>query len=506
MTASMEFDGCLDRCDAECIAGWAMFPHGGERKATIDIYSGTLYLGRCVADQYRRDLDEAGLANGHCAFTFAMPADLSPPDVIALRAIIPGTGYMFVCGVQEPVLDVEIDRIYHLGETGGTARAKRFRTCILHIGCEKTGSTTLQKFLHGNRERLAHAGYFVPLSLAPAPHDRGLNHACLPTLAMDDRAFGGDLRDAAGISDARALLAYRQAIFAGFRDEVAGAPADADTLILSSEHCHSRLCSVQSIRHLRQFLEPFCETFRIVVYLRPQHEVAISFYGMFLLAGDCTLDMFPPLVPPPGYGKIVHTPPSYFDYAALLDRWARVFGEDAVDPRLFDTATLRSWDIIDDFSAGLGLPSTELVRPPAQNTNISAAAQHFLMRLHAGGCGDGLSPAVRAVLSDLLRARFPGGGVRPARRDAEAFFAQFTAGNEAVRARWFPRRQSLFACDFSDYPAQHRAPGPQHDRIFQQTLLEAKQIAVAANPPRPPKARSSPAFFLRTLRRRRAPH
>ena len=499
----MAFDGYLDRCDSECLAGWAMFPRAPERKATIDIYTGARFIGRCVADQYRRDLDEAGLAGGRCAFSFALPVDLSATDVERLRAIIPGSGYMFVCGVQEAVLDVEIDQLYDLGETAGAVRAKRFKTCILHIGCEKTGSTTLQKFLHDNREHLTRAGYFVPLSLAPAPHGRGLNHACLPTLAMDDRGFGGDLRNAAGITDAPTLLAYRKAMYAGFRDEVASAPADADTLILSSEHCHSRLCSVQSVRHLKQFLQPFCANFRILVYLRPQHEVAISFYGMFLLTGDCTLDMFPPLAPTPGYDKIVHTPPSYFDYAALLDRWAQVFGEDAVDPRLFATASQRNWNIIDDFCAGLGLPGTGLTRPAAQNTNVSAAAQNFLSRLHAGECGVTVSPAVSAVFSDLLRARFPGGGMRPTRRDAEAFFAQFAAANEAVRARWFPHRQSLFAVDFSDYPAQHAAPAPRHDRIFQKTLVEAKKIAEATNPPGPHKTRSPVAFLRRTLGKRR---
>jgi hypothetical protein len=464
----MSFNGCLDRCTHTLVAGWAMFPLDRARKATIEVYTGTRLLGQCLADQYRHDLAAAGLGDGCYAFNFEPPPDLTDADIQAIRAMILGSGYMFACGVPEPLLDVEIADIYQLDKT----LPKRFKTCILHIGTEKTGSTTLQKFLHCNRTELEQRGYFLPLSLAPDPDNNGINHCYLPTLAMDDHQFGDDLRKAASIPDAKALLAYRQNIFSQFSREIERAPTTADKLVLSSEHCHSRLSSVQSIRHIKAFLNPFCESFRIIVYLRPQHEVAMSRYGMFLLAGMINLEMFPPLQPPPVYDKIINTPPGYYDYAGLLDRWAQVFGNGAIDPRLFGRSTLPNGNIIEDVLAALDLSSERLIIPSATNNNVSAAAQAFLLKLHTDPAAGTLSPEMLRAFSDILRTRYPGGGVPPLQHEAKTFFAQFAHGNEAVRARWFPHRTSLFDGNFPS-STKEKLPLSRREGDTFQKILEA---------------------------------
>jgi hypothetical protein len=67
---------------------------------------------------------------------------------------------------------------------------------------------------------------------------------------------------------------------------------------------------------------------------------------------------------------------------------------------------------------------------------------------------------VRGRLAALLQASAAGRGELPSRAEAIAYVGNYTASNEAVRARWFPAQASLFSDDFSPYP---EAPPPPTD-------------------------------------------
>ncbi|MEJ2523509.1 MAG: hypothetical protein P8080_11660, partial [Gammaproteobacteria bacterium] len=68
------------------------------------------------------------------------------------------------------------------------------------------------------------------------------------------------------------------------------------------------------------FLQPLFEEVRVRVYLRRQDELALSFYSQKLRAG-----FIPPSIMPLANLKRPRQP--YFDFDALLSRWAAVFGE-----------------------------------------------------------------------------------------------------------------------------------------------------------------------------------
>jgi hypothetical protein len=82
----IELRGNVDRLDATAIDGWITVVDAPEKKVPLDILLNGRMIGQCVADKYRRDLDEAGLAGGQCAFTFAMPAFL-PAGALANVAL-----------------------------------------------------------------------------------------------------------------------------------------------------------------------------------------------------------------------------------------------------------------------------------------------------------------------------------------------------------------------------------------------------------------------------------
>jgi hypothetical protein len=452
----LKIEGYIDSCSVHGIFGWVLDRDHPQQRLRLRLYRDTKPLGDFLADRFRQDLADGQLGDGCCAFEIALPPLAGGTDLGALRLYVLGTDYFFPLRVGRPVSGQTAAETYaeesaRLHSAG--LHWRKFPNCLLHIGTEKTGSTSLQRFFAMNREVMLDNGYFVPRSLAPASDDAILNHSRLATLSMSDHRFDDDLRREEGVVDGPGLNQYRRGVFADLCREIASAPPGCRTLLLSNEHCHSRLETAEEVRNLWDFVRHFGEATRVVVYLRPQHELAMSQYGMSLANGICDIDMFPPLPPPAGYGKREYTNRSHFDYAALLDRWSQVFGERSVEPRIYSAASMKDGDVISDFAYRIALP--DCPRPAKRwNTNVTARAQAFLVEFHRmldalEGPG---APLLRARVRNAVLARFPGSGALPARAEAKAFFEQFAEGNEAVRHRWFAHLDQLFDVDFGKYP------------------------------------------------------
>ena len=322
--------------------------------------------------------------------------------------------------------------------------------CYLHIGTEKTGTTTLQRFLHINRQTLRARGYFVPTAFGEG------NHRGLTTYAMrDDKIDDG--RKIRSVLDSAAVPAHRKALYEAFAAE-AGQYRDCANAVLSSEHCHSRLFEVAEVRRLKALLDDFFDEVVVIVYLRPQHELAVSLYSTALRVGYVD----PPILP------ALQKPTPYFDYDRLLRRWAEVFGAERVRPRIFAGGDLRGDNIVDDFCTELGLDAAELRPVPRGNRELSENAQAFLASMNQFLPMAHADPTeVRAELVRLLEAVSPGEGRKPARREVERFMALFAETNERVRRDWFPDRTALFDVDFGSYPATAEASGLSRDCAMQ---------------------------------------
>jgi len=341
----------------------------------------------------------------------------------------------------------------------------RFAQCILHIGTEKTGSTSLQNFLGVNRQALLLAGVFVPASLSP--YEIAANHEKLTTFALADEKLTDDLR----------VPAHRAAVTQALRDEIARLPTDAPieerTLLLSNEHCQSRLVEVAEVVRLKTFLTEFVREVKVVVYLRPQHELAISLYDQALKSGYADISVLPDFS-----GR---TPRwvnrGYFDYANLLDRWAEVFGKENIDVRIYGKTEMVNGSVIDDFVARLGLDAEKLVFDKNSNISMGAERQTAMNAINrlARARGQPLSPELRSSLIDQFQQLSRGAGLRPSRLEAEAFYQSFAISNERVRAAFLPERDSLFQPDFSVYP-ETAAPPNEADALAATIIAQQQAI------------------------------
>jgi hypothetical protein len=232
-------------------------------------------------------------------------------------------------------------------------------------------------------------------------------------------------------------------------EEMAALPDNVNRVIFSDERLSLLLKKTSEIEAVKKLLSPYFDKFTIVVYLRSQDSYLGSRYSELLRAGTLS-----------GPDNEVATEPRlrHHDYRALIDRWAEVFGEDSIKPRLYERGTNRAFDSVADFLSVCGLDIDVSADDPARSRNqsMSFAGQQILLRvgaLIAKGNGDHniRGDAWRQVSVTVSKA-LPGQGWLPTRDEAAAFMQRFAEGNEAIRQRYFPERVSLFADESARFP------------------------------------------------------
>ncbi len=321
------------------------------------------------------------------------------------------------------------------------------RSLILHIGLSKTGSSSIQRVLAEQRPALRAQGVYLPSSPGHA------NHALLAAALVDDPKilWGYHPGTWEGMAPAARIARFRDE----FAAEMASLPDDVTRAIITAEQLGGVLRSDAELARLAELLGRHFDPITVVVYLRRQDQHAASAYTEWLRGGV----LRPPALPAGGPAQL----PEYH-YGALLDRWARAFGDAAIRPRIFARDKLLDGDVIADFLAVAGITLEVAAEDGKRQSNpsISAAAQALLlaagrhMEARAGGTIWRDSPAWRHLATSVTNA-MPGRGWRPTQAEARAFMARFEATNAHACARFFPGQATLFDSRFDDLPAQPEA-------------------------------------------------
>ena len=312
----------------------------------------------------------------------------------------------------------------------------------LHIGLEKTGTTAIQAYLGSNRHVLiAEHGILFPRSLG-GRLSANLAAACQLTERLDD------LRKIRGLLTPDAVDAYRAQLAEAFALELAH--ERPTRLVITCEHLSSRLHQQAELARLRDFLLPHARSLRVWVYLRRQDAFLVSAYSTAVRSGRSAPFRWPK----------AGTERRDLHFDRLLDRWAGVFGEAAVRPRIYDRRHLLGGDIVSDFCAALDLPPG-LERSTAEaNTSLNARLLEFLREFNdrvPRFIEDRVNPRRGDIGIALAGADVPGDRL-DAMPGAAAFYARFAAGNQAVAQRWFADSDRVPA-DLFDPPPPERAAG-----------------------------------------------
>jgi hypothetical protein len=303
--------------------------------------------------------------------------------------------------------------------------------CILHLGAEKTGTSSIQKYFGTHREALLRDGFWYPESFTnPAGHVH---------LKLSGAAADGSLKPSGPQSSA-------------FREELDKALArGAKAAVFSSEFFHSELRDKASVERLKTFLSAFFDRFMLVYYARRQDQMLASMHSTAIQGGWTTSRQALSVYESKGH--------YYFDHAAVCDLWSDAFGRENLVCRIFERDRLVNGDIVDDFMTTTGASLDETRPKVSANESLSFETMHVLLLLNASRHKDN---------RDLRRKLVATGKKRDAERtpmltrdEAERFLRRFDESNRRLFSRYVDAALAGgFAPGFDKFPQTVPDPPP----------------------------------------------
>lgn len=309
--------------------------------------------------------------------------------------------------------------------------------CVIHIGTEKTGSTTLQRTLRDNRPLLEKNGILFSRA-AGEQLSRDLAECFIPFDSQNAYIRQRSIDDPAKYTE------WQLGKLSEVREEIANAKRTLHTYILSCEHFSSQLRSSESVERLANFLQDEFSEVTVVCYLRRQDSLAVSRINENLKAGFTIMEL-------PSISSSAALPKLY-NYADLLDRWASCFGRDKVCVRLFEPDRLINGNVVADFVGSALLGALELPLGRHENVSLDATGQ-LALKMFNVGLGEELrlqTAPLRRKLIKYLAAESSNNPYRPSRASALAFYEHFKVGNGDIAKNWFGETL-LFHENFDSY-------------------------------------------------------
>ena len=235
---------------------------------------------------------------------------------------------------------------------------------ILHIGSGKTGTTSIQTFMHVNRGRLAERGILYPRTPGLTRHAR-ISLSVLSDQAVERtpvwhrQGFQGSVGD------------VQQQV----HDELCAEIAEAGLprVVLSDEALYGTRWA--AVSRLRELTDRLARSVRIVVYLRRQDDHVASRYQQVVKVGEtrrlvervAALDLS-----------------GFYDYHRRLSQWQSTMEPTAFVVRRFERASFSSGSLHEDFleAAGIDVPVDAFQDAVARNESLDAEAVELLRLLN----------------------------------------------------------------------------------------------------------------------------
>lgn len=309
--------------------------------------------------------------------------------------------------------------------------------CFLHIGTEKTGTTTIQNYFDINRSQLLESGFIYPATTGKT------NHFKLAIAAYNQERLD-ELTRGIGIQTCDNLLRWQKKTVNKLKNEVDSIKKrhrNVKAIVFSSEHLQSRLQNSEEILSLKEILDKLeIDEVRIIMYLRRPAEIANSLYSTAVISGASALA--PPMPEDPYWNNICN-------HKNTIERFSSVFGESAIIPRLFARDELTNNSVLDDITNIIGIPVGDYTIPDRQNERLSTTGIRILKKINEKIplSIDGKPNTTRSKLVSEIQKNFSDNKYIMPRHLYEAYDSEFLSSNEWVRRKFFPEKKNLFPVD-----------------------------------------------------------
>ncbi len=303
----------------------------------------------------------------------------------------------------------------------------------LHIGVEKTGSTSIQSYLTRNRDDLLKQGILYAQSLSLPNNDYLVAFS-------QDPGKKSDIRAKYGIPDSTEEIGkFRDKITSDLKREIG--KYNPSHLIISNEHLTSRLHCKEELDRLFGFLLGFSDDIELIVYLRRQDSLLESLYSTAIISGNTyEFDTY--------FNNMQNRHDLYF--YKLLKMWESFIPKDKIKIRVFENKSLRNRDIVDDF-----LHQVEVERSDNEtieaNTSLGCKKTEFLRRFNLMlPLADKDSSHLRGnILQLLYKAPLADEKIRMSDQQREEIVTAFSEENKKT-ANYFLSKSELFYLDKSE--------------------------------------------------------
>jgi hypothetical protein len=242
---------------------------------------------------------------------------------------------------------------------------------VLHIGSGKTGTSSIQTFLHRNRAPLAELGVLYPRSPGTTRHSRlGL------FIQPDDALDGNPNWRRQGFSSPQAFRrAFRRRLFTEI--DQSGLPR----VLLSDEALYG--APDQALRRLSRFSHRISGNLRLVVYLRRQDDHLVSRYQQVVKMGETRrlADQTPQArFPRRGASWAGRQGSGTYDYYERLRTWQRQLQPTEFAVRRFERDGFVDGSLFQDFfeAAGIDAQADEMEQVKSRNASLDAESLEFL--------------------------------------------------------------------------------------------------------------------------------
>lgn len=307
--------------------------------------------------------------------------------------------------------------------------------CVVHIGLNKTGTTTVQSWLAQNREALKSLGVLAPNISSPRAQFPVQLHflGVLPFCLTNHLAPRGRLRRALGLKTLRDQQEFCDACTESFDAEIVEMGAQLDTVVMSSEMLGGWVTTPQQVKSLDDWLAARFTRIEYLVYLRdPSDWVASRFAQNLKHGATISLDDF--------VDKNCHT-----NLFRMLNLWSDTLGKDRFHIRLFERDELLEGDIVTDFCGTANIERTgtnavthENVSPSARELQITLIFNRLCKHLR-------IEPKDDSRLKKTFRWFSNGKKLRLSPAQAAKIYTTNAGDLEKIRIKYFPERSGLFA-------------------------------------------------------------